>query len=64
MQTEGFARPEIFERQKWLGGQRPFESQLGTQMSGGFPAGGMTFGRHVSPGEHAVSPLMHPSCKQ
>src|SRR5436309_15988263 len=41
MQTAGLAGPEIARRQKWLGGQRPCESQLGTQMSGGSAAAGI-----------------------
>ncbi len=57
MQMAGFAGPEIFWKQTWLGGQLPWASQLGTQMSGACADAGTNSGRQDCPGEQAELPL-------
>ena len=47
----GCRAPRACRKQKWLGGHCRCESQLGTQMSGGWRPPATSLGRHDSPGE-------------
>jgi len=60
----GLPGPDSLRKQKWLGGQRSWESQLGTQMSGGCAAAVTSLGRHDWPGPHDEPPFTQSRWRQ